>query len=78
MWQLKAMQDRGQIDYYEVREPYLVIYFETIEAKEAISLDFDLTAIVPGHYQAPSATAYLYYQDDAKSWAPGATVQVEN
>lgn len=76
LWQLKEMTEQGKIDYYEMHGPYLVLYFGKIAARETLKLDFDLIAVAPGHYQAPAASAYLYYQDHAKSWVPGIDIQI--
>jgi hypothetical protein len=77
-WQLKEMKERGEIDYYEMQDPYLVIYFAEIEAQATKKLQFDLTALIPGTYQAPAASAYLYYEDAAKTWIPGEKIVIRD
>lgn len=77
-WQLKEMKERGEINYYEMQDPYLVIYFAEIEANATRQLDFDLTALIPGTYQAPAASAYLYYEDAAKTWIPGEKIVIND
>ena len=76
LWQLKEMTEQGKIDYYEMHGPYLVLYFGEIAARETLKLDFDLIAVAPGRYQAPAASAYLYYQDHSKSWVPGIDINI--
>lgn len=76
LWQLKEYVDQGKIDYYEMHGPYLVLYFGEIAPKAVRQLNFDLIAVAPGHYQAPAASAYLYYQDHAKSWVPGIDIHI--
>jgi uncharacterized protein YfaS (alpha-2-macroglobulin family) len=77
-WQLKEMKDRGEIDYYEMQDPYLVIYFAEIGAQATKKLQFDLTALIPGTYQAPAASAYLYYEDAARTWIPGEKIVIRD
>jgi hypothetical protein len=31
---------------------------------------------VPGRYEAPASSAYLYYTDEDKQWAPALAVEV--
>ena len=72
------MKERGEIDYYEMQDPYLVIYFAEIEANATKQLNFDLTALIPGTYQAPAASTYLYYEDAAKTWVPGEKIVIND
>ncbi len=75
--QLKELMDTNQFDYYELRDQYLVIYMEELTAGETRLLNFDLIATVPGVYQAPAATAYLYYFDEAKTWVAGPSIHIQ-
>ncbi|MEM1214628.1 MAG: MG2 domain-containing protein [Bacteroidota bacterium] len=75
--QLRELQASGQIDFYEIREPYLVIYLENLAAGEARFYDFDLVAVVPGQFRAPAASAYPYYRDEQKSWVAGMEILVK-
>ena len=70
-WQLKEQLERGDFDFYEIRKNYLVLYYRTMRPLEKKLLHFDLKAEVPGTYQAPASTAYLYYDDETKDWEAG-------
>lgn len=75
-WQLKELQEKRVFDYYEVRENYVVFYYTSMEANAENVVSLDLKAEVPGNYQAPASSAYLYYTDEFKDWEKGTTISV--
>jgi len=40
-------------------------------------VDLDLFAAVPGHYEAPATSAYLYYTAEDKAWTAPVQVTVD-
>ncbi|MGB0526071.1 MAG: TonB-dependent receptor plug domain-containing protein, partial [Flammeovirgaceae bacterium] len=76
-WQLKELQEKRVVDYYEVHKNYLVCYFTGMEGNEKLQVALDLKAEVPGTYQAPASSAYLYYTDEYKDWEAGLLVRIE-
>ncbi len=68
-WQLKEMQERGVFDYYELFEGYAVFHYEQIKANATKSIALDLKADIPGAYEAPASSAFLYYTNEHKTWA---------
>jgi hypothetical protein len=68
-WQVKQMQERGLMDFYEIKESYVVFYFRGMDAGEVKELHLDLKADVPGEYEAPASAAWLYYSNDAVTWS---------
>jgi alpha-2-macroglobulin-like protein len=68
-WQVKQMQERGLMDFYEIKESYVVFYFRDMDAGEVKELHLDLKADVPGEYEAPASAAWLYYSNDAVVWS---------
>ena len=76
-WQLKELMDQERFDYYELRDHYLILYFTELAAGEVRTLNFDLIGTVPGTYQAPAATAYQYYFDEAKTWVQGPSIHIQ-
>jgi hypothetical protein len=67
-WQLKEMQDKKLIDYYEISGNKLNIYYRQMAPDEIKLLNFDLKAEVPGRYVMPASSAYLYYTNEFKVW----------
>ncbi len=76
-WQLKDMQEQQIFDYYEIRDNYLLAYFESFPPGEIRILNFDLKADIPGTYIAPASVAYPYYSEDQKFWEGGEKVVIE-
>ncbi len=76
LWQLKAMQDRAEFDYYELKDNFLILYFRGLKPQELRQLNFDLKAEVPGVYQAPASSCYLYYEPEHKFWLAGEKVRI--
>jgi alpha-2-macroglobulin-like protein len=75
-WQLKELQEKNVVDFYEVRQNYVVFYYRSLAARASHQIYLDLKAEVPGQYQAPASTAYLYYDNAHKHWQPGTRVRV--
>ena len=68
-WQLKELQDKKVIDYYEVMGNNIVVYFRGMAANDLKEINLDLKAEMPGEYEAPASSAYLYYTNEFKCWA---------
>ncbi len=67
-WQLKEMQDKKIIDYYEISGNQLNIYYRQMAPNEVKTLNFDLKAEVQGKFLSPASSAYLYYTNEYKEW----------
>lgn len=68
-WQLKEMQEKNLFDYYEVIGNNVVVYYRALKANEVKNINLDLKAEVPGEFEAPASSGYLYYTNEHKSWA---------
>lgn len=77
-WQLKQLMERNVVDFYEIHNQYLVLYYRDMSPKEKHTIELDLKAEVPGSYEAPAASAYLYYTDELKTWAPGPAILIRS
>jgi hypothetical protein len=75
-WQLKELRDKKLIGFYETRQREVVLYLRDMAPGQVVELDLDLVATVPGTYVAPASSAYLYYTDEHKTWAPPLTITV--
>lgn len=75
-WQLKKLQEEEAFAYYEIKNNQLILYFRNIGPKEVKKLNLYLKAEVPGTYQAPANSAYLYYMDELKSWEAGIAIKI--
>ena len=76
-WQLKQLQEREVFDYYELMDGYIVFHYRTMQANEVKVIDLDLKADIPGTYEAPASSVYLYYTNEYKHWAKPLQVKIE-
>jgi TonB-dependent SusC/RagA subfamily outer membrane receptor len=77
-WQLKEIQEKEKVDFYELSKNYLVLYYRQMAPGEARELNLDLRAEIAGVYRAPASSAYLYYTNEYKHWVDGELVKLEN
>lgn len=68
-WQLKEMQERKVFDYYEILGNNIAIYYRGMGPNAVKEINFDLKAEMPGEYDAPASSAYLYYTNEFKTWS---------
>ncbi|MEW6469013.1 MAG: MG2 domain-containing protein [Bacteroidota bacterium] len=68
-WQLKELQEKKVIDYYEVLGNSIAVYYRGMAANDVKEINLDLKAEIPGEYEAPASSAYLYYTNEYKCWA---------
>lgn len=67
-WQLLEMEKKHLFDHFELRDNYLVLYFESMDSQSERSFYFDLKASQAGYYQSPLSVAYPYYDAEQKNW----------
>ncbi len=75
-WQLKEIQEKAQADFVEIDKNYVVLYFEGLNPKEKRRINLDLRMEIPGSFQAPASSAYLYYTDEYKVWNDGVGLKI--
>jgi hypothetical protein len=68
-WQLQELQEKKVFDYYELFEGYVVLHYEQMTPNEIKTVHLDLKADIPGNYEAPASSAFLYYTNEHKVWA---------
>jgi hypothetical protein len=68
-WQLKELQEKKVFDFYEIYDNRLALYYRSLEPNAVKTIHLDLKADVPGQYEAPASTAYLYYTAEHRVWA---------
>ena len=76
-WQLKELREKGLISFYETRAREVIVYFRAMKPSETVTIPIDLVAVVPGSYTSSPSTAYLYYSDTKKVWAPGLKIDIK-
>jgi alpha-2-macroglobulin-like protein len=76
-WQLKELRDKGLVDFYETRPREVILYWRALPPSAKKDVDLDLLAQVPGTFEAPATSAYLYYTAEDKAWTPPLKVTVE-
>ncbi len=67
-WQLKELQEKKVFDYYEIKGNNIAIYYRGMKANDVKEINLDLKAEMPGEYDAPASSAYLYYTNEFKCW----------
>jgi alpha-2-macroglobulin-like protein len=67
-WQLKELQEKQVFDYYEILGNNIAIYYRGMGPKAVKEINLDLKAEMPGEYDAPASSAYLYYTNEYKTW----------
>lgn len=75
-YQLKELLDTRQVDYYEVFDNQLVLYWKSMKPLEEKEINLDLKAEIAGNYTASASTVYLYYGDESKHWIPGTSIRI--
>lgn len=75
-WQLKELQDKEVIDYYEIQDSYIVLYFRFLKNKEIKTINLDLKADIVGAFQSMANSAYLYYGAEHKDWQQGTEIVI--
>jgi uncharacterized protein YfaS (alpha-2-macroglobulin family) len=75
-WQLKELRDKGVIDFYETRPREVIVYWRGLPPNAKKDVDLKLLASVPGTYEAPASSAYLYYTAEDKAWTAPLSVSV--
>ena len=75
-WQLKELQEKKVVDFYEVIGNNVVCYYRQMTPGETRNINLDLKADIPGRYTAPASSAYLYYTAEHKDWTALPMVQI--
>ena len=75
-WQLKELKDKGTIAFYETRAREVILYFRELAPSAIVTVPIELQASVPGTYTAPASSAYLYYNDEHKTWVEPVKVRI--
>jgi hypothetical protein len=75
-WQLKELQEKGKIGFYEITDNYVVFYFRDMAPNAAHTINLDLKAEVPGSFEAPASSGYLYYTNEYKCWSTTGKIKI--
>jgi uncharacterized protein YfaS (alpha-2-macroglobulin family) len=75
--QLEELRESGAIGYYETRPREVTIYFRDMAPSAKKRIDLDLVAAIPGRFEGPATSAYLYYGDDQKDWAAPMRIRID-
>lgn len=76
-WQLKELLDKKRVDFYEINKNYLILYYRQLIPKAEQVIHLDLKSEIPGNYEAPASSAYLYYTNEHKVWTGGERVVIK-
>ena len=76
-WQLKELQEKNIIDFYEIFGNEVVFYFRDMAPGEKHEINLDLKAEIPGDFTAPASRAYLYYTKEYKHWIQPISLKIK-
>ncbi|MDP2385067.1 MAG: MG2 domain-containing protein [Bacteroidota bacterium] len=76
-WQLKELQEKKAFDYYEIKGNNVAIYYRCMAPSAVKEIGLDLKAEMPGEYDAPASSAYLYYTNEFKTWSGADKVTIK-
>ncbi|WP_124979271.1 MG2 domain-containing protein [Nonlabens xiamenensis] len=76
LWQLKELLDKKQVDYYEIFDQFLVLYWREMGPNDKKTIFLDLKTEIPGTFNAPASSVYLYYTDEFKNWQQGVKIKI--
>ena len=76
-WQLKELREKGVIDFYETRPREVILYWRAMEPRAKKDVDIELLSSVPGTYEAPASSAYLYYTAEDKAWTAPVSLTID-
>jgi A-macroglobulin complement component/carboxypeptidase family protein/alpha-2-macroglobulin family protein len=76
-WQLKELRDKHLIDFYETRPREVILYWRALPPSARKDVDLNLVAAVPGSYEAPASSAYLYYTAEDKAWTKPVAITID-
>jgi uncharacterized protein YfaS (alpha-2-macroglobulin family) len=68
-WQLKELQEKKVFAYYEIKGNTIAVYYRCMAPNAVKEINFDLKAEMPGEYDSPASSAYLYYTNEFKCWS---------
>lgn len=75
-WQLKELQDKKEVDFYEIKGNRVILYYRQMKPSETRIVNLDLKAAVPGKYEGQASSAYLYYTPEFKKWVAPVIVEI--
>lgn len=76
-WQLKELKDKGLIDFYETRPREVILYWRALPPSAKKDIDLNLLAAVPGIYEGPASSTYLYYTAEDKAWTKPVGITID-
>jgi hypothetical protein len=76
-WQLKELQEKKIVDFYEINGSEVVFYYRQMKPSEERTINLDCKAEVAGTFIPVASRAYLYYTNEDKVWVGMKPVQVE-
>ena len=75
-WQLMEMEKKQLFDHFEIKDNYLIVYYESLPAAAERSFHLDLRAEYSGFFQSPLSSAYPYYDAEQKTWKAGTAMRI--
>jgi len=73
---LKELVESKTIDYFEIKNRWVILYFLEMDVAQEREVNFDVIASFPGNYMGESSITYLYYTDDFKYYAEPLSIKI--
>ncbi len=76
-YQLKELVEQRKVDFYEITDNQLVLYYRQMRPSEEKIITLDLKVELAGRYDAAASSTYLYYTNEHKYWTKLDRIVVE-
>lgn len=74
--QLRALRDKNQCDYYEIKNNQLILYYAELGPGEVRNIPITYKVMCNGEFTVPEPKAYIYYQSELCAYGSAQTINV--
>ncbi len=74
--QLDELKKAGAFGFYELRSREITLYWRGLAPRAERVVELDLVAAIPGRFEGPATSAYLYYGDEHKHWTAPTQIEI--
>ena len=69
--------EKGKVDFYEITDNFVIFYYRDMAPGKVHKINLDLKAELPGVFEAPASSGYLYYTNEHKCWTSTGKVTIK-
>lgn len=74
--QLKALQEQGHFEHFELFEDFVVLHLDQLQAQEERRFQLALKADIPGNYESSASSIFRYYTQEERQWAAPLAINI--